>query len=207
MVKTMATFMVTATGGTFDIKNPRIEDINCWDIAHALTNQCRYNGHTKEFYSVAQHSILVADLMPSKWYEYGLIHDAIEAYIGDLTTPMKNSISKEAIDGFTEIEDNIDRLIHNYFDLEYPVPPEIKAAVKKADVLALMTEKRDLLPDNSKDWGIDVEPHPSITVVPMPRDLVFEEFVDKLAELKGIKLCKRKKKIHQERMLMTEGLN
>lgn len=80
---------MTRTGKKFRPFNPRIEDIDIEDIAHALSNICRFNGHVNQFYSVAEHSILVSVLCPDELKLKGLLHDAAEAYLGDVPSPLK----------------------------------------------------------------------------------------------------------------------
>lgn len=93
--------LVTATGRTIDPANPKPEDICLFDIAHGLAREERFDGNTFVPYSVAQHSCHVADLMAARipqledrpkalrWVQAGLLHDASEAYLGDLVTPLK----------------------------------------------------------------------------------------------------------------------
>lgn len=85
----------TATGRIIDPLNPEVEQIDIRDIAHALGNICRFSGQSSIFYSVAQHSIIVAELVGLVTEDdpvpvmFGLLHDAAEAYLGDVSTPMK----------------------------------------------------------------------------------------------------------------------
>lgn len=104
------------------------EDIDIEDIAHALARQCRYNGHTGGHLSVARHSIWVADhLEPQGEYLqlWGLLHDAAEAYLGDLVRPLKHSEFGVA---YIEAEQRAERAITETFGLEYPMPSIVKAA-------------------------------------------------------------------------------
>src|ERR1700724_2684254 len=85
----------TFTGRRFYPLSPRVEDVCIEDIAHALSNICRYGGHCREFYSVAQHCNMVSDWMPEFKLE-GLLHDSPEAYIGDMVRPVKHSAEMKA---------------------------------------------------------------------------------------------------------------
>lgn len=79
----------TYTGKAFDPFNPDPAKINIEDIAHSLANQCRFNGHTRQFYSVAQHCVEVASRVRPEQQALALLHDASEAYLSDLPTPIK----------------------------------------------------------------------------------------------------------------------
>jgi hypothetical protein len=85
--KTRGPYIVTYTGRRFHFLDPKIDEISIEDIAHALSNVCRFTGHTKRFYSVAEHSCLVSALCDNRLE--GLLHDASEAYMSDLSSPLK----------------------------------------------------------------------------------------------------------------------
>lgn len=80
----------TYTGILFDPFHPKIEDINIYDIAHALSNECRYAGHCSKFYSVAEHSVIISKLCSEENALTGLLHDGSEAYVKDLPRPIKH---------------------------------------------------------------------------------------------------------------------
>lgn len=133
--------IITYTGRLFWPLQPRIEDINLLDICHALSNQCRFTGHTIQFYSVAEHSCRVHDILPDQWKLAGLLHDASEAYLMDLAKPVK---VLEDMKTFCEYEDEIMIKVFKKFGLEYPFSP----AIKIADRVLLNTEYRDLMTKN-----------------------------------------------------------
>lgn len=145
------------------------EDIDIEEIAHALSNICRFGGHCRKFYSVAQHSLLVADCSPLKLAKVGLLHDATEAYIGDMVRPLKVSLSE-----FSSIEDAAWEAVAGAFDLPITIPAEVKIA----DARVLLGEKRDLCNnDGGHAWEFpqcrfpDLEPYPLHTIRPLlPRD-------------------------------------
>lgn len=143
------TWVQTYTGKAFDVQHPRPELINPVDIAHSLSMLCRFNGHCREFYSVAEHSIRVMDILPDELKPWGLLHDAAEAYIGDMTSPIKQLFPL-----FNQIEELIMVAVCERFGLVYPMPKE----VKHADAVLLATEKRDLMEDEPRDWGPLPEP-------------------------------------------------
>jgi hypothetical protein len=114
------------------------------DIARGLGHTCRFNGQCAEFYSVAQHSILVAELVEDERLRLpALLHDAAEAYIGDIVTPIKMLLPF-----MFWLERRIQRQLWRHFGLE--VSAADWAAIKQADLRALATEKRDLLPNESR---------------------------------------------------------
>ena len=141
--------IVTYTGRVIEPLNPDPARICIEDIAHALSNQCRFTGHTKEFYSVAQHSVHCADLVPEEDQLWALLHDASEAYLADIARPVKKFT--EWGSGYLEAEDKLMYAVALAFDLDcVHLPGASKAAmppsVKKADDLMLRTEMRDLMP-------------------------------------------------------------
>lgn len=173
----------TMSGGRFYPFNPRVEDVSIQDIAHALSNQCRFSGHVKEFYSVAQHSVHVADILKSEDQPIqvqlaGLLHDAGEAYMVDMPTPIKRQMPQ-----FKEVETKIQAAIKSAFSL-----PESKDAIKRADLIMLRTEARDLMGD-PQDWisFIDLpDPLPK-KVVPWSPSMARYHFLARFAQLNGKK--------------------
>lgn len=120
----------TWSGGKFYYLTPKPEEVLIGDIAHALSLQCRFNGHTDEHYSVAEHSVLVSDMVMNDTKSHksalaGLLHDAAEAYIGDVVSPLKSMLAE-----YKEIEDRVERCIARAFNLPFPWPPEVHTADK-----------------------------------------------------------------------------
>lgn len=158
----------TATGRKVHPLTPRADEICIEDIAHALANQCRFSGHTKYHYSVAQHSVYVSRLVPPEHALWGLLHDASEAYLIDLPRPIKHQSAFG--DAFTAIEKGIEAAVAEAFGLALPMP----AAVKQADSAMLLAEKRDLMPNvqewsaHFNHWGIEVSDMVrGVTITPM----------------------------------------
>ena len=188
-------WILTSTATAMDLLVPRPEMVNIEHLAQALGNVCRFNGHCKHHYSVAQHSILVSRIVewsggsPEEALQ-GLLHDAEEAYIADLTRPLKLllieaakqrneawlSILAEAgidrdsaalkaailhllpdeqgqglsilVDVYKQVADRIRAAVCEAYHMEFELPD----VVKHADMLALATEKRDLLPEHPAAW-------------------------------------------------------
>ncbi len=131
-------------GNYFDFRDPdaAVYDINV--IAHALGNCSRFCGHTKDFYSVAQHSVLVSTIVPKQYAMQGLLHDAPEAFIHDMTKPLKNILPD-----YQDLEKRVERAVFAHFDL----PPVLHSSIKVADRILLATERRDLMPPHEgTEW-------------------------------------------------------
>jgi hypothetical protein len=127
----------TFSGKSFDLFAPDPSQICITDIAHALSNLCRFTGHGKRFYSIAEHSIHVASLLPAELKLEGLLHDASEAYINDLSTPLKHS---GHLDGYRDIEAGLEHAIRVRFNMNYN-----KLHIKWADKKMLALEADRLL--------------------------------------------------------------
>lgn len=173
-------WFLTYTGRQFWPLDPRPEDIDIRDIAHHLSLICRFNGGTRVHYSVAQHSIIVARMLPSELKFYGLMHDSPEAYIGDMVRPLKRSQPD-----FCKVEDLIWSIIalkYNIVAAQYPVNA---ARVKLADNIALMTERRDLLVKSPKLWTTKADPLPDVIkpMTPHEAEVQFLEMFDELEAL------------------------
>lgn len=142
----------TYTGVQFWPLDPRPEDVTIDDIAHSLANQCRFAGHTKAFYSVAQHSVLVSRTVPQRHALWGLLHDASEAYLVDLPRPLKRF--SRIGDEYRLVENRLMQTIAVRFALPCPEPE----CIRDCDDRVLMTEKRDLMGPHPAKWAENAEP-------------------------------------------------
>jgi len=138
-------WILTHSGKHFDLSDPQPDMVDVLDIAHGLSFCCRFAGQCSWFYSVAQHSVAVSELVAPELGLEGLLHDAAEAYIGDITRPLKLLLPD-----FRAIERRVDAAIRAAFDLPSSHSPE----VARADQILLATERRDLMPEDPTDWPI-----------------------------------------------------
>ena len=131
------------SGKPFWPLDPRSDEIEIADIAHALSMLCRYGGHCQGFYSVAEHSVLASHLVPAEHALWGLLHDATEAYLVDLPRPVKRCIPE-----YGRREEALAEVIAERFGLPWPMP----AAVAHADTGALVIERFHLLAPSDRPW-------------------------------------------------------
>lgn len=171
-------YVSTFLGNRFYPLVPRIDHVAIEDIAHGLAYQCRFNGQTRQFYSVAQHSLMVAALVPTDLRLAALLHDAAEAYLGDMVKPLKVLLPEFAV-----IEDEVTRIIARTFDIDFTD----YAPIKRADLVALATEKRDLMPHSTERWHYLDEIRPMAQpIVCMPPDQAKQAFLMEFARLNRI---------------------
>lgn len=144
----MSNFMITFRGNRFYVDAPERTKFEIEDIAHALSHLCRFGGHTSEFYSVAQHSWVVSRILeytpgttPQQWL-LGLMHDATEAYMVDVPTPLKR-----VLPDYERRETGLYELIAGQMNLPHMDPKGLTAAaIKRADREALVMEAARLIP-------------------------------------------------------------
>jgi len=144
------------SGNKFHIFNPKVSDVNIYDIAHSLARLCRFNGTVDcDIYSVAQHSVIVSHIDKHLFPLEKLLHDGTESVVGDVVRPLKIWL-----DDFPVYEEKVDRVIARAFKLSRT--KKCLAEVKRADNIALVTEARDLLTstDALSDYCPDVQPLP-----------------------------------------------
>ncbi len=141
-------YIETASGKNFYLMRP---EFDLGDIAHALANQCRYTGHTRRRYSVAEHCVLVSMIMEDQKmgspFE-GLMHDAHEAYISDMASPWKRLLPD-----YVAHEARIELACRRWAGL----PDKISKEAKVADYAALLLEARQLIPSKAKGWPMPSE--------------------------------------------------
>jgi hypothetical protein len=147
----------TAAGRPFSFIDPDSTPLSIEVMAHALSNICRFTGHCREFYSVAQHSVLTSFIVPPQHAMQALGHDLGESVMNDISSPLKRLLPDYKV-----IEDRCERSIWRSLGLPEVLPPE----VKHADAVAYVTERRDLMPeDDPEAWGDEV---PDISISHLP---------------------------------------
>lgn len=185
------TRILTQSATQVDILKPQAMQIRIDDICHGLAHVCRFNGQTRHHYSVAQHSLIVADIVPQEHKLVGLLHDAAEAYIADIARPIKLLMVEAAerrnaawrgvlnlhgrmpatawefakqqrlfsdaeftglslmVDTYKQLEDRLWLAICERFDLD----PALPDCVHEADMIALATERQQLMPPHPEPWA------------------------------------------------------
>ncbi|KKN05762.1 hypothetical protein LCGC14_1084150 [marine sediment metagenome] len=127
--------MCTFTGKMIDLESPRVKDICVRDIAHALSQICRYTGHTSRFYSVAEHCVLLSEAEGTPGTPLArLLHDASEAYLGDVIRPLK-----QLLPHYRMLEERIHWVIAEKYQVDFD-------PVKLGDTAMLMIEANALMP-------------------------------------------------------------
>ena len=146
--------IMLASGKLFDFLDPHGSDFDISDIAHGLAHVCRYAGQCRAFYSVAEHSMLVADTVGEFAYE-ALLHDAAEAFIGDVTRPFK-----QLLPDYKRIEATIEDAMIERFGLDR----RSKDLVKHADLRVLAAEQAQVMAAGCADWAVEagIEPAPIV---------------------------------------------
>ena len=130
------------SGAYFDFENPKGSDFTIGDIARGLSHICRFAGQCDRFYSVAEHSVYVSQLVPAEHAFAALMHDAPEAFVGDMTKPLKSMCAD-----YQAVEKVVEAAVLGRFGLSLPLHP----SVKEADIVMLATEQAQIM-RNRDDW-------------------------------------------------------
>ncbi len=177
-------WMQTYTGGAFFLADPHEREVKVADIAHALANTARYNGHTRELYSVAQHAVVISEWLEEDGWPLdvcyaGLHHDSAEAYTGDVPSYLKHIVPE-----FKIVERRVEAAVMDA--LGFHMADGVGAIIKNYDMIALATECRDILGPNRSEftWGNMPSPRRGIVLVPWAPKLAENVFLDRHAELR-----------------------
>jgi hypothetical protein len=165
-------WMQTYSGRQFWPVDPHPDDIDILDIAHALSMQCRYGGHSKRFYSVAEHSTIMARVATVA-RRAALLHDASEAYLVDIPRPIKPYLAN-----YKELERRLNECIAKKFGVAYPWPQE----VIDLDNRILADEQKQLMGPPPADWCLTLPPL-GVKIVGLEPTLAKREFMEKFNEL------------------------
>jgi len=169
--------ITTYSGVRFWPLLPNCDDIRIEDIAHALANQCRFAGHTRVFYSVAEHSVRVSHLCRPEDALWGLLHDASEAFLSDIRAPLKELPEFEA---YRTAERSLQRAIAQRFGLR----PEEPRSVTEADRTVLRIEVRDLLKPMGTPQPAKAEHNKKLTIThPWQPRIAKARFLNRFREL------------------------
>lgn len=171
----MLTELLTCSGKYFNFMEPENSSVDIEDIAHALSNICRFGGHTRSFYSVAQHCVMVSEIVSESVQLQALLHDASEAFVGDVIKPLKDQMPNYEL-----IEAKVQSAIYRHFGLSEMMSPEIK----KADRILLATERRDLMSENLIPWSLTqgIEPLKKC-IQPLSPIAAKQQYLDRFAFL------------------------
>jgi hypothetical protein len=168
------TAIVMASGFVFDLRAPDASGMPIEDIARALSSQPRWGGATRPWYSVAEHSVMASRLVPPKFAYDALMRDG-EEFLGDLHSPLKELLGRDQLGRHLK---PIKRALAAEFGFRLDGP-----AVKRADLVCMATELRDLLPHHWMEWGHLPEPAPE-PIAPIGPDRAYELFLERYRELK-----------------------
>lgn len=158
----------------FDILNPQDHEYDIECIATALSNICRYTGHVEKFYSVAEHSVLVSHLVPSRYALEGLLHDASEAFLGDVSSPLK-----KLLPDYRKIEDRVQEAISSFYGLQYPFPKEIHEADKRM----YWNERKTVAPGPDTLWHQEFAAARKVTASGMSPNMAKRYFLSRFKEI------------------------
>lgn len=168
-------WMQTYSGRAFYPVDPHPDDVDPADIAHALSMICRFGGHCRRFFSVAEHCVLMSQAVSPEHALEALLHDAAEAYVNDLVRPLKY-----ALPDYRALEDRVDAAIRTRFMLTGARPAE----VKEADLRILRDERDALMGDPPLPWtSIEQSPRLGVNIQCWPPQIAEQMYLMRLAEL------------------------
>lgn len=167
--------ILTQSGIYFNFHQPEPSMVDIEDIAHGLSHVCRFAGQCNQFYSVAEHSVYVSQVVPPHLALHGLLHDAAEAYVGDVTAPLKRLLMNYKL-----IEERAQKAILERFGLLECDSAEIK----QADLRMLATEQAQLMPAHDDEWALiaGIKPY-NKTIECMPPEQARGFFLRRFEEL------------------------
>lgn len=175
-----SSWILTANGHEIDLAYCKSTSMVLPDVAHALAQINRFNGHARRPYSVAEHSLLVLDIVEHLFAPASvhcrlaaLMHDAHEAYIGDMATPLKHQVGE----AWALVEHRFERTLRSAWALHTPAH-QFRDVIKQADLIALATERAQLLPPSPTLWECLVHVQPITWVDLMAPERVAMSWAD-----------------------------
>lgn len=168
-------WLQTFTGKAFYPLSPRAEDIDPVDIAHALGLICRYGGHCTKFYSVAEHCVLMSRAVAEDLALASLLHDATEAYVGDMIRPLKVQMPE-----YMAVEGGVWEAVAQRFSI--PGGP-LPVGVKDADSRILLDERAVLLSPSPHPWTVDGMEPLGVEITGWGPEIAKMQFLKRLDEL------------------------
>lgn len=166
--------IITCSGKMFDLLNPSPTDVSIQDIAHSLSNSCRWGGHCRNFFSVAEHSVMVSKLVAPKYALWGLLHDAAEAYLVDVPRPLKLLLPD-----YQQMEATIMLAVCKHFRIDAVEPVEVKEADSR-----LLADEAEALGMFPEIWGKHLlEPWGNVEFKLLPPALAKESFLNRYTEI------------------------
>lgn len=175
----------TFSGRKVDLLDPQPESIHLFDIAWSLARLCRFVGHvnTDHIYSVAQHSVLVSEDVPEEHAFAGLMHDAHEAYIGDIARPVKELLDRYCGGMLKEFESKLQHAVFERFGVPWPVPE----SVEHSDLVLLATERQRVLNKCPHPWELELPQPKPIAINTYDRPIHWQAaFLKRFQEVKGL---------------------
>lgn len=166
-----ANFMTTISGKRINYENPTVEMFDITDIAHSLSNICRFGGHIRRHYSVAQHSVMVSNLVPHHLALAALLHDASEAYLSDIVRPAKRMLPQ-----YKDLELKFQGVLEERFAVTFD-----HEEIHIADNKALYAEALHFY-GNIDNWGLDGFEHYA-TITPLHAEHARLMFMCRFSEL------------------------
>jgi len=168
------------SGVMFDYNAPELCLVEIEDIAHALSNVCRFAGHVSHFYSVAQHAVNCSLIVDDEFAYTALLHDTAEAFTNDIPTPLKYAVPM-----FKDLEVSIETAMAARFGFTYPLPDEVKVA----DLQMLKLEKEAMKGSDNTEWSVldgVVSDHlrPIVNLSMMSPTIAKQQFLARFEELR-----------------------
>jgi hypothetical protein len=184
------TWTHTSRGRALDLLDPRPDDVDLTEIGRSISHLCRYNGCVRRFYSVAEHSVLVSRWLAAEYPNLpelrvaGLLHDAAEAYTGDITWPVQDLLfrgeyGRHVRNAYHDMQRRLDRLICDLVGID--VSWLHHDLVRQADLRILLDEREALLLGRPRPWAVESMGPLGVKVEGWSPDAAFETWCRELS--------------------------